>query len=319
MLKFLLYLFRDISLFMKIITCVQKEKVNIILLFQAYFPLSSIASKLLKIKLLLYIGGSGFYWSYLEHTSAIGKIFAYTNLPIQKISHKFADVLITLSKGMVKMIGLEKYEYKTFFALPRLDKEFYSQFEIIKNYEHRSNVVGFVGLLCRRKGVLNFIRAIPLITNTKNDCKFLLIGGGPLLEIIKTETQRLEISKSVQITGFVDYDDLKEYYNRMKLYVLPAYAEGIPSTIFEAMACGTPVLATPVGGIPDVIKEGETGFLLESNDPKHIADRITKLLDNPELLEKVGANAYKHVRENFSYEKTLEAWRKIIMELEAQK
>jgi len=261
--------------------------------------------------LLHFIGGSGFYWSYLEHASTIGKVFAYTNLPIQKICHKFADVLITLSKNMVKMIGLENYEYKTRFALPRIDKEFYNQFRIIKNYEHRSNVVGFVGLLCRRKGVSNLIHAIPLVTNTKNDCNFLLIGGGPLLEIMETEAQRLKASESVKITGFVNYNDLRKYYNEMKLYVLPAYAEGVPSTMFEAMACGTPVLATPVGGIPDVIKDGETGFLLESNAPEHIADKITKLLNNPKLLEKVSANTYNYVRENFSEEKVQESWRKI--------
>lgn len=316
MLKFFLYLFQDISLFMKIISCVQKVKVNTIFLFQAYYPLSSIVSRLLKIKLLLYIGGSGFYWSYLEHTSTIGKIFAYTNLPIQKICHKFADVLITLSENMVKMIGIENYERKIYFALPRIDKNFFSQFRIIKNYKHRTDVVGFAGLLCRRKGILKLIQAIPLMSNIKNNLQFIFIGGGPLLETIKIEARRLKISESVKITGFVDYDDLKKLYNEMKLYVLPAYAEGIPSTIFEAMACGTPVLATPVGGIPDVLKDEETGFLLKSNDPKHIADRITKLLDNPELLEKVSANAYEHVRENFSEEKVLESWRRIFQNLE---
>jgi glycosyltransferase involved in cell wall biosynthesis len=71
--------------------------------------------------------------------------------------------------------------------------------------------------------------------------------------------------------------------------------------------------------IPDVIKDGETGFLLKSNDPKHIADKIIELLSKPELLEKVSINAYDYVRENFSYEKTLESWRKIIREIEAQK
>jgi len=70
-----------------------------------------------------------------------------------------------------------------------------------------------------------------------------------------------------------------------------------PSVILEAMACGTLVLATPVGAILDIINDDKTGFLLKSNDPKHIADKII------ELLEKVSKNAYNYVRENFSYEK----------------
>jgi glycosyltransferase involved in cell wall biosynthesis len=101
----------------------------------------------------------------------------------------------------------------------------------------------------------------------------------------------------------------------MKLLVLPSYTEGLPNIVLEAMACGTVVLATPVGAIPDIIKDGETGFLLKSNDPKHIAERILELLNKPELLDKVSINAYNYVRKNFSYEKTLDAWRKILSEL----
>jgi len=316
LLKFSLYMFQDLILFLKIISCYKREKVNTILLFQCYYPLSSIILKLLKIKLLLFIGGSSFYSSYLEHTSTIGKVYAYINLPIQKFCHKFADVLITLSKNMVKMIGLENYDYKTWFALPRLDKNFFDKFGITKIYKERRNIIGFVGFLRRSKGVLGLIKAIPFITKRKNNCKFMLIGSGPLLETIKTEVQKLELSKSINITGWVDdHVYLKKCYNEMKLYVHPSYTEGIPSTIFEAMACGTPVLATPVGGIPDIIKDGENGFLLESNDPEHITDRITKLLDNTELLERVSANAYRYVRKNFNEKIVLESWRRIFQNI----
>ncbi len=317
LLKFFLYIFQDLILCLKIISRYRKDGINSVLLFQGYYPLSSMISKLLNIKLLLFIGGSGFYWSYLEHTSTVGKVFAYANLPVQKFCHKFADAIITLSKSMIEMLDPENYEYKTWFALPRLDKEFYNQFEIMKNFENRSNVVGYLGSLYRRKGVLNFTQVVPLVADVREDCKFLLIGGGPLVEMVKTEADRLEIGESLTVTGFVDYDHLKEYYNEMKLYVLPTYAEGIPSTIFEAMACGTPVLTTPVGGIRDVVKEGETGFLLKSNEPRHIAERIVKLLDDPELLKKVSANAYKYVRENFNAEKVQSSWRRILKNLES--
>jgi glycosyltransferase involved in cell wall biosynthesis len=101
----------------------------------------------------------------------------------------------------------------------------------------------------------------------------------------------------------------------MKLLVLPSFTEGLPNILLEAMACGTPVLATPVGAIKDIIKESETGFLLKSDDPIHIAERIIELLNNPELLEEVSIKAYNYVRENFSFEKTLDAWRKILSEL----
>jgi glycosyltransferase involved in cell wall biosynthesis len=309
--KIFLSVLQDLMLYLNIVSRYGKQKIDIVVLFQGYYPLTSVALRLLKVKSLLFIGGSGFYWSYLDKTSAVGKVFAYANLPIEKICHKFADALITVSPRMVTMIGIEKYEHKTWFALPRLDRGFFRQFGIKENYEHRGNVVGYVGSLCRGKGILNLMRAIPLIIKRKNDCEFLIVGGGPFLETIKGEAQRLQVSKSTRITGFVDCESLKELYNEMRLCVLPSYAEGMPSTIFEAMACGTPVLASPVGGIPDVIRESDTGFLLTSNDPEYIAEKITQLLDNPQLMRKVSSNAYMYLSEHFSEKRILESWRKI--------
>jgi glycosyltransferase involved in cell wall biosynthesis len=216
---------------------------------------------------------------------------------------------------MVKMIEIDKYENKTWFALPRLDREFFNQFRVTKDYECRNCVVGYVGTLSRRKGILNLIKAIPIIMK-KKDCQFLIIGGGPLMETAKNVVQKLQIGKLVNILGFVDYDSLSEYYNRMKICVVPSYAEGIPSTIFEAMACGTPILSTSVGGIPDVIKEGENGFLLNSNNPGEIAERVIDLLENPSLLKAVSRTACRQAKENrFECSRS---WQEILQNLQKQ-
>jgi glycosyltransferase involved in cell wall biosynthesis len=121
------------------------------------------------------------------------------------------------------------------------------------------------------------------------------------------------MEKFISITGWLDNVEL--YLNEMKLLVLPSFTEGLPNILLEAMACGTPVLATPVGAIQDIIKNGETGFLLKSNDPHHIAEKVTELLNKSWLLEKVSINACHYVRENFSYERTLESWRRILQEI----
>jgi len=121
----------------------------------------------------------------------------------------------------------------------------------------------------------------------------------------------------VRLTGWISYADIQNFLNEFKLLVLPSYTEGLPNIMLEAMASGTPVLATQVGVIPDIIKDNENGFLLRSNGPKHITERIVELLNKPELLEKVSINAYNYARAKFSYEKTLQIWRKILKELEA--
>jgi glycosyltransferase involved in cell wall biosynthesis len=181
-------------------------------------------------------------------------------------------------------------------------------------YKGRKNIVGYVGGLARSKGILNLFEGIRAIVNNFGDevPHFLIIGGGELYSYLKNKLDTYKLSNHVFLTGHMPHKALPKYYNEMKLLILPSYTEGLPSVILEAMACGTPVLATPVGAVPDVIRDGETGFLLNSNDPKHIADKIIEILNKSELLEKVSINAYNYVRENLSYEKTLESWRKII-------
>jgi len=98
----------------------------------------------------------------------------------------------------------------------------------------------------------------------------------------------------------------------MKLLVLPSYTEGLPKAVLEAMACGTPVLATTVGAIPDIIKDGETGFLLKNNSPDHIADRIIEILGDHTNLGYVQRKARALVVEKYTYDKAVKRYNNIL-------
>ena len=113
---------------------------------------------------------------------------------------------------------------------------------------------------------------------------------------------------------WIPHDELPEYLNELKLLVLPSYTEGLPNIMLEAMACGTPVLATPVGAIPDVINDGENGFILESNNPEYIAENAIRALNYPNL-DKIVKNARELVEKEITYEGAVERYRKILKEL----
>jgi glycosyltransferase involved in cell wall biosynthesis len=194
----------------------------------------------------------------------------------------------------------------------------FSKFSIKKTIDERLNVVGYIGRLSEEKGILNLIDAMLLMLEKKTQIHFMICGDGSLADKVGKTIIDDGLEAITKLTKWIPHDDVPRYLNELKLLILPSFAEGLPNILLEAMACGTPVLATPVGAIPDVIKDGETGFLLRSNDPAHVANLIIELISKPELLEKVSANAYKWVRENFSREKTLEVWRRMLRELETR-
>lgn len=313
LLKIPFFILEDVSLSLKIMSHANKEKAVAVLAFQGYFPITSIVSRLIGLKFLLLVGGSSFKASLYSSSSFIGRILAFSHILLQRVCHIVASDILITSKSIVKWVGLEKCCSK----ISIIQRHFvnFNLFDISKEIDKRENLVGYIGRLKKEKGILSFIKAIPNTLQVKKDITFLIGGDGTLSNKIKEYLDERNLQDRVKIVGWIPHEELPNYLNELKLFVLPSYTEGLPDAMLEAMACGTPVLATPVGAIPDIIKERETVFLLKSNAPKHIAERIIELLDNPELLEKVSINAYRYVRENFSYEEALNASRKIFSEL----
>jgi glycosyltransferase involved in cell wall biosynthesis len=236
---------------------------------------------------------------------------------ISKIGYFLSDSIVIYSRSLITQWNLRRYRHKIIISHEHFID--FTKFMIRKRINERANVIGYIGRFAKEKGILNLVRSISLVLNHRKNVCFMLCGEGELSDEIRKIIQRKDLEGYVKLTGWISHADIPNFLNDFKLLVLPSYTEGLPNVMLEAMACGTPVLATRVGAIPDIIKDNETGFLLKSNDPKHIAERIVELLNKPELLEKVSINAYNYVRENFSYEKTLQTWRKILKEQEAQK
>lgn len=109
----------------------------------------------------------------------------------------------------------------------------------------------------------------------------------------------------------ISHDDLPRYLNQLRLLVLPSYTEGLPNIMLEAMACGTSVLATPVGAIPDVIIDGKTGFIMENNSPECIAENVIRALNSP-ALDKIAEEGRRFVEENFTFEQVIERWKEVL-------
>ena len=225
------------------------------------------------------------------------------------INYELADRIILYSQNLIKEWNLEKYKNKIYIAHDHfLD---FDKFKIKKKFDERGNLVGYIGRLSEEKGVLNFVKAIPEILKEEGEVKFLIGGDGQLRDKIERYLEGENLNDKVKLPGWVPREEFLTYLNELKLFVLPSYTEGLPHTILEAMACGTPVLATPVGAIPDVIKDGETGFIMENNSPECIAENIVRALAHPNINE-ITKNARALIEEKYNYQAAVDRYRIIL-------
>ncbi len=138
-----------------------------------------------------------------------------------------------------------------------------------------------------------------------------MMGEGELEDEIRAYLETMGLSDHVKLTGWIPHHELPGYLTCLKLLVVPSYNEGLPNVMLEAMACGTPVLVTPIGSIPDVLTDKETGFVIQDNSPARLAEYIVETLESPQL-RRIVTNARTLVETEFRYEKLKETWKEII-------
>jgi len=136
------------------------------------------------------------------------------------------------------------------------------------------------------KGVGNFLDAIPPILSAVPSARFLFVGGGEEEDSLREKARTLGIEPYVVFAGYKK--DIHRYYEIMDISVLTSFSEGLSLTLLESMGYGLPIVATRVGGNPEVVDEGRTGYLVPVKDNGTLVDRIVKLLQKKELRRSMG-------------------------------
>jgi len=171
----------------------------------------------------------------------------------------------------------------------------------------------FTGKLAPRKGVDVLLRALPQVLK-EVEVKLVLAGSGTQQDYQQL-AEALGISDKLCFLGRVPDDTLRLLYSSCDLFVLPSRLEGLGIVILEAMAAGKPVVATNVGGIPELIESGQNGILVEANNEGKLAGAIVKVLSNKSLAQIIGENNMKKARERFSWEVAAQKTERVYNEL----
>jgi glycosyltransferase involved in cell wall biosynthesis len=162
-------------------------------------------------------------------------------------------------------------------------------------------VIGLVGRLDHwGKGHKELFTAMVRIRG-RHPVQALIVGGGRRTPEVRQLADSLGLADAVHFLG--QRRDVPDLLNAMDVFVLPSYSEGVSLALLEAMAAGRPVIATAVGGLPEVVTDGDTGLLIPPRDADALAQALERLLADPAWARQLGANARNHVREHYSLER----------------
>lgn len=276
-----------------------RNNVDIVIFFiSTPFIIPMLISKAINKKTIIIATGSssrGSKQSYKDFKIK-SKLFSEVLKFLEKSNYHFSDCIVVISSKLVKELDLEKYKEKINYACATfVDTD---HFSVENDLKDRNNTIGFIGRLTETKGILQFVKSIKILSKN-NNFNFFIGGDGHLREEVEKELLKTDLKKLVTFKGWISHDDLPQYLNTLKLIVIPSYTEAFPAIALEAMACGTPVLITPVGGVRDIIDDGENGFIMEDNSPELIAKNIQRVLNYPNLGY-VATNARIFLENNFS-------------------
>jgi glycosyltransferase involved in cell wall biosynthesis len=187
--------------------------------------------------------------------------------------------------------------------------------EKLQNYfpSPRRWIIGAAGRLSQEKGIDVLVEAAAHVIASQPEAGFIVFGDGGLREKLFRQAETRGLSGRFILAGF--RSDLDALFPSFDLLALPSFTEGLPNVVLEAFAAAVPVVATDVGGVPEVVDVGHNGFLVPPGDSRALADRILDLLASTVERRRMGRNGRERVRASFTFAAQAEGYRLLLDEL----
>ena len=246
---------------------------------------------------------------------------------LERLGSRWCDKMIFISQPLIEwalkdhIVGEDKIE-KIYSGI-QLDQfcpvksEEKNKIRKKWNLKQKDHVIGIVSKLWDGKGHGVLIEAFKLLKEKITDAKLVIVGEGHLYDELFRMVDTNGLRESVLFTGF--QMDVSEIIATFDVAVLPSFFEGMGRVILEAMAMERPVVASRVGGIPDLIEQDLNGLLVRPGDVKELADALEKLLNDKRLARKMGREGRKRIKEQFSAHAMVQSIEKVYRELLSRK
>lgn len=226
---------------------------------------------------------------------------------LAKFKYYFYDYIVAISDGIKKVLFnviTDESKLKTIrsvidpspFRVTESREEFLAEFGL----NNSDIVIGMIAQLIERKGHRYLINIMPEVIKRFPNVKVIFFGKGAIENKLKIMIKNLGLTEYFVFAGF--REDIQKWIGLLDIVVHPADMEGLGISLIQASAAGVPIVASCVGGIPEIVKDGINGFLIEKGDEKELYSKLLILLEDKSLREKFGKNGMKIVDKEFSVE-----------------
>ena len=217
---------------------------------------------------------------------------------LQRASYSKAQFVVANSHAAAERLRIDRVDEEKIIMIPNgIDLARFPA----RQYSSRPTRVAVVACLREEKRIDVLISAIPQIVASCPDTKFVIAGDGTCREDLLTLARELGVLENIDFLGH--RDDVSAVLSQADIFVLPSRSEAFPNAIMEAMATGLPVVASNVGGIPELVEDGRTGHLVQPGDATALADSVIALLQQPQRLEEFGRAGRSKVEQSYSFDR----------------
>jgi glycosyltransferase involved in cell wall biosynthesis len=284
--------FKDISTLSQLYQYIKKGRYDIVHTHSSKAGLlGRLAARMAGVKHIIHTPHGHIFYGYY------GRCLSFMFIILERWAARFTEKIITLTnsgkeehvqykiapahKFITIHSGLELGSLQPSDTKNDVAKEF--------NIDKSDKLIGTVARLVPIKGHEFLVKAAPLVLQHYPDTTFLLIGDGPLRKKLENLAQQLNFFDKIVFSGM--REDIPRLLNAIDIFVLPSLNEGMGRVLIEAMVLAKPIVATRVGGVPDVVEDGSSGLLVPPADPDALADAICTIMKNPALASKLASHA----------------------------
>ncbi|HEU5375271.1 MAG TPA: glycosyltransferase family 4 protein [Ktedonobacteraceae bacterium] len=219
------------------------------------------------------------------------------------LTQRMADVYV--SEGVVQrehvtvipdVVDLEKFQVQ---QVSGQGEQYRQRYQIPAD----KRIVMYIGRIAHEKGWPYLMQAAALLQ--RKDVHFVICGDGPQRERLEQAVDQYNLRAQITITGFLPHEEMPAFYSLADVFVLPSLHEELGSSLLEAMSMERAIVATSVGGVPDIIKHDYNGLLVPPQSPQELAHAVADLLDHPEKAQRLARQGHRFVREHYGLESKL--------------